>query len=416
MKILFITSRIPWPLEKGDKLRAYNQLKGLAAHHEIILCSLQDQPIPSDAEKELKTFCTQVHFLCFGKGTAFSNLLRGLLNGLPLQVAWFYHPTAARAIHALIKNEKPDCIYCQLIRTTEYVRDVASIPKVLDYMDAFSKGVERRLPKISPLLRPVYRMEYRRLLRYEKEIFDCFNQHTIISEQDRDLNPHPEHSKIHVVPNGIDTTFFRPQVTKKKYDILFNGNMGYPPNIESAEYLVHEIMPLVWKTHPRTTLLISGANPHPKVLRLRSENIVVSGWVDDVRDSFATSSMLVAPMQSSIGLQNKILEAMAMGVPCITSRLSSNATGAEHGRTILVADHPEEYKQLIVRLLDHPDEARRIADAAREFVQKAFNWEVVSKHIEQIIKNSVCDLRDFSEPSGTRARPKEYRRGYSGLR
>lgn len=388
MKILVITSRIPWPLEKGDKLRIYHQLKTLGRTNEIILCALQDQAIPEGAEAELKKFCRSIHFFRFGKIALFFHLLRGLFNGWPLQVAWFYHPKAARQIHDLIAREKPDCIYCQLIRTAEYVRTIRDVPKVLDYMDVFSKGVDRRLPKISPLLRPVFRLEYKRLLRYEAAVFDDFDERTIISEQDRALIPHPQRDKIGIVPNGVDTEFFQPKNIEKKFELLFNGNMSYPPNVESVEYLVREVLPLVHRTRPDVRLLISGATPAQRVLALKSDHVIVSGWVDDVRDSFASAKMLVAPMQSSIGLQNKLLEAMAMRLPCITSRLSNNAIGAEDGKEILVADSPEAYAQHILHLLDHPDAAAQLADNALVFVKEKFDWVAMNARLEALLHHA----------------------------
>lgn len=388
MKLLFLTSRVPWPLEKGDKLRAYHQLKQLSAHFEITLVALNDQPLHPDAQQELKKYCKSIHVFPLSRFTVGINLLRGLFSGLPFQVAYFYTPAVAAKISALIASEKPDRIYCQLIRTGEYVRDVKNIPAVIDFMDIFSKGVERRISKVSPFLRPLFRMELKRLLRYERAAFERFNERLIISEQDRDLLPHSDRMKTHVVYNGVDTDYFRPQQLEKKYTILFNGNMNYPPNIESAEYLVRRILPIVHRTHPETTVLISGATPAARILAMQSDKVTVSGWVEDVRTSFAASIMLVAPMQSSIGLQNKLLEAMAMQLPCITSSLSNNALGAEPGKEILVADTPEAYAAHIVRLLGDAEEVRRLGEAGLQLVKTKFNWEAGCIQLAKIIRDA----------------------------
>ena len=385
MKILAITSRVPWPLEKGDKLRAYNQLRELAANNEVILCALNDTSLHPDAEKELKKFCREVHVLPLGKAGIFFNLLRGFFSGLPMQVAYFTSASAKRRIDDIIHRTQPDRIYCQLIRTAEYVRNVNDIPCVIDYMDVFSKGVERRLQKVNALKRPVFRMEWKRLLRYEENVFVRFGASTIISTQDRDLLPVKQKEKIIVVPNGVDTDFFAPAEAAKDYELLFNGNMNYPPNVESAVYIVKRILPLVWKKNPGVKLLISGANPSAEVQALASENVTVTGWVDDVRESFARSKMLVAPMQSSIGLQNKLLEAMAMRLPCITTTLSNNAVKAVPDSQILVADTPEQFAAHIQTLLDFPEKAERLAENGYRLVHEKFNWKQTCQLLEKVI-------------------------------
>jgi sugar transferase (PEP-CTERM/EpsH1 system associated) len=385
VKILCLTSRLPWPLEKGDKLRAYHQLKHLSKNHTIILCALNDTRIHPDAEKELKKFCSEIHICELSKIGIFFNLVRGLFSGIPFQVAYFTSPAAKKKIDKIISDTKPERIFAQLIRTAEYVRDHKEIPRTLDYMDIFSKGIERRIPKAKKLWRWLFRMEWQRLLAYEKAVSEDFNALTIISEQDRDLLPVNDPKAVHVIANGVDTEFFKPVAAEKDYDLLFNGNMNYPPNIESVIYLVHKVLPIVRRKKPHLKVLISGATPAPEVLALQSDYVTVTGWVDDVRKSFARSKILVAPMQSSIGLQNKLLEAMAMKIPCITTTLSNNALKAIPDAQVLVADTPEKFAEEIFLLLDHPDKAERLAENGYKMVHDRFNWDQTCSALEQVI-------------------------------
>lgn len=393
MKLFCLTSRVPWPLEKGDKLRAYNQLRELSKNHEIVLCALNDSALHPDAESELKKFCSEVHIVPLSKISIFFNLVRGFFNGLPLQVAYFTGNAAKRKIDSLIANTKPDRIYCQLIRTAEYVKNQRSIPRIIDYMDVFSKGVERRIEKVNAIKRPFFRMEWKRLLRYEEQAFGYFEAHSIISSQDCNLLPVKEKDQITIIPNGVDTDFFAPSEKEKDYELLFNGNMNYPPNVESAVYIAEKILPVLRKTKPGIRLLISGANPSPEVQALQSEKITVTGWVDDVRDSFARSKILVAPMQSSIGLQNKILEAMAMQLPCITTSLSNNAVKAIPDSQILVADSPEQFATHINMLLDHPEKAKQLAMNGYKMVHEKFNWQQTTALLEKIILNADAKIK-----------------------
>ncbi|MES2590864.1 MAG: glycosyltransferase [Bacteroidota bacterium] len=384
MKILVLLSRVPYPLDKGDKLRAFNQIKQLSKNNQIILFALNDTQLDNEAVTELKKYCSAISIIKFTKVTIFFNLLRALFNGKPLQVGYFHFSKAQKKVDALIKKHKPDHIYCQLIRTAEYIKSHPNIPKTLDYMDVFSKGMERRKSTEPFYMRPILALEHRRLLRYERKTFQYFKHKTIISEQDKNLIPHPKKHEIHVVPNGVDTTYFRAIPHKKEFELLFNGNMNYPPNIESVEYLVNKIMPLVWKRLPNVRLLISGASPNDKVLALKSNKVVVSGWVDDIRENFAKSKILVAPMQISIGLQNKLLEAMAMQLPCVTSTLANSALGAKPNEQILVADTPEQYVESIVNLLQDEAMAKRIGMNGFTFVTNNFNWLNATRILERL--------------------------------
>jgi polysaccharide biosynthesis protein PslH len=308
MKVLVLLSRVPYPLEKGDKLRAFNQIRELSKKHQIILFALNDTKLDEKALTELKKYCVAISIVKFSKFTIFFNLLRALFNGKPLQVGYFYFEKAQKKVNELIKKHSPDHIYCQLIRTAEYVKDHPGIPKTLDYMDVFSKGIERRKSTDPFYMKPFLALEYRRLLKYERKVFERFNNRTIISEQDRALIPHSRRTMITVVPNGVDTSYFKPMHHAKDFELLFNGNMNYPPNIESVEYLVEKVMPYVWNKMPGTRLLISGASPSAAVLDLASDKVIVSGWVEDIRVNFSRSKVLVAPMQISNADQHRTAE------------------------------------------------------------------------------------------------------------
>lgn len=385
MKILILLSRVPYPLEKGDKLRAFNQIKHLSKKHEIILFALNDHPLHKDAIGTLKSYCSEIKIINLSGFTLFCNLIQSFFKGHPFQVGYFYSNKGQKEIDALVKKHKPDHIYCQLIRTAEYVKKYPDIPKTIDYMDVFSKGMERRSYTAPFYLKPIFRMEYHRLLRYEHHIFDYFRNKVIISEQDRSLIPHPKNKEISVISNGVDTDYFKPVERKKEFELLFNGNMNYPPNVESVEYLVKNILPLVLKKYPNTRLLISGTSPSQKVYTLRSRSVFVTGWTNDIRENFSKSKILVAPMQISIGLQNKLLEAMAMKIPCITSSLANNALGAEKGKSILVADKPEEYAEHIITLLENEEIAKEIAMNAYNFILQNYNWESTTNKLERIL-------------------------------
>ncbi len=388
MKIFILLTRIPYPLEKGDKLRAFNHIKYLSKNNEITLFALNDSKVNKEkAFQALQPYCRSINFFDLSKFSILFNVLLAFFNGKPLQTGYFFSRRAKKRINKIISVTKPDHIFCQLVRVAEYVKN-QNIPKTLDYQDVFSKGVERRIHPASFYLKPILKLEYKRLLKYENKIFDYFDNKTIISEPDRELIPHSEKDKIVIVMNGVDTDFFKPIDRKKEYDIVFTGNMGYPPNVNGVEFLVKQILPIVRKNKPEIKALIAGANPDRKVIAVKSKNIHVTGWVEDIREYYAKARIFIAPMQIGTGLQNKLLEAMAMKIPCISSHLANNALNAKSGKEIKIGNSAEEYAQHIIYLLDNKDKADEIALNGYNFVLNNYNWEKATEKLEELMLNS----------------------------
>jgi glycosyltransferase involved in cell wall biosynthesis len=266
----------------------------------------------------------------------------------------------------------------------EYAR-FQKIPKTLDYQDVFSAGVKRRSQTSAFYLKPILNLEYKRLLKYEHDIFEDFNNKTIISIPDRDLIPHPEREKIAVVINGVDTSFFKPLKMEKEYELVFTGNMGYPPNVNAANFLAKEILPIVHQKKPGVKLTIAGATPHPSVQALKSELVNVTGWVDDIRQCYAKAKIFIAPMQIGTGLQNKLLEAMAMKIPSITSQLANNALSAKHGEEILEGRSAAEFASHILNILENPELANKLSENGYAFVHQNYNWTAATQKLEKLM-------------------------------
>jgi len=383
MKIFVLLSRVPFPIEKGDKLRAFHQIRCLAKNNQIILCCLSNMPVHPEALNVLNSFCTELHIIPIGKTGMLWNLIKAFFNGNPLQVGYFYRSSAQKKINFLLKNSNPDHIYCQLIRVSEYVKD-SVIPKTLDYQDIFSTGAKRQAERAPAWQRFLYLLESRRLLKYEHNIFNKFDHKTIISQPDRDLLLHASRNEVEIIPNGVDQEYFHPVKKQKTHDIVFTGNMGYPPNIDAACFIAEEIFPLVIKRFPNATLLLAGATPHAKVIALQTSNITVTGWLPDIRDSYASASVFIAPMRIGTGLQNKLLEAMAMQLPCITSILANQALGAKENEEILVGTTAKEYADHIISLMQNEATAGELARKGYNFVSKTFSWEHSTSNLENL--------------------------------
>ena len=389
MKIFVLLPRIPWPLEKGDKLRAFNQIKQRAQNNEVVLCALNDEKAnKEEAFKALQPYCISVTFIDISKLSILFNIIKAFFKGLPLQCGYFYNKKTHNKIKGLIEKHKPDMLFGQLLRVAEYIRHEKT-PKTIDYQDVFSIGMKRRSEIASFYKKPFFNMEYNRLRRYEHDIFNDFDVKTIISAQDRNLIDHERKNEILIVPNGVDHEYYTPQDCEKKYDIVFTGNMAYAPNVNAVEYLANHILPLVWKQLPETKLYIAGATPDPRVKKVASEKIIISGWIDDMRDAYAQSRIFIAPMRIGTGLQNKLLEAMSMRLPCITTTLANNPLGAEIDKEILVGNNEHELAQHIITLLTDKEKANTLAQSGYDFVRRVYDWSEATKIMETEMKLKI---------------------------
>lgn len=384
-KIVIITSRFPYPLEKGDKLRAYHQIKQLAKHFEIHLISTSETKVkPKDIE-QLRPFCASIKVFRIGIIQKHIGTIKALLGIRPAQVGYFYQYSIHKKINKILNTLKPDHIYCQLIRASEYVKNYHDCPKTIDYMDALSKGMERRSLNARFIKKLFFEIEFMRLAKYENSIFEYFEHHTIISDQDRRYILHKNANKIEVVPNGVDESFLKKrEETTKTVDLVFTGNMSYPPNVTAAQFIVNEILPLLPDS---IRVKIAGSSPAKDVLNLASSRIHVTGYVDDIQEAYCSAELFVAPMFLGTGLQNKLLEAMALGVPCITTSMANNALGAEPEKEILIADNAEAFAHQIQRLQENPELKKELIDNGRAFIVDNYKWSTVTDKLIQLIND-----------------------------
>lgn len=385
MKILVLLSRMPYPLEKGDKLRAFQQIKALSGRHEIHLFALNAGKLHPEALDKLKPFCRSIKVVSLSRIHIFINLINTIFRGIPFQAGYFFSNAILLKVEERIKKLQPDLVYCQLIRMAEYAKELHGIPKVIDYQDLFSRGMEQRAERAAFYLKPFLKYEAKLLKRYENKVFGWFDEHIIISSQDRSFMTHPDKEKVHIIPNSIDRNVFSIQPCAKKTDLLFVGNMNYEPNIDCAVYMVKEILPLVKKEIPDATLEIAGANPNAKVLALASPAVSITGWVDDMRPIYAKARVFCAPMRMGTGLQNKLLEAMASKVPCVTTSLCNNALKAVSGKSILIGDTSQDFARHIISLLKSEESSAILSSNAYEFITMYYDEQVVIRQLESIL-------------------------------
>ncbi len=386
MKIVVLTSRIPYPLEKGDKLRIFHQIKHLAKTHEICLICLNESTENIDTSVLLE-MVSELHIIQLEKWKIPFRLFFALFHNLPFQVEYFLERKNKKQIENIIQKFQPNHIYCQLIRTSEYVKDLFQFEKSIDYMDAFSAAALRRAKTEKGFQKLFWKVENERVKKYERSIYDYFNQHSIITEQDRNLLAIPSNKNISIVPNGVDTAYFKNSNQNKKHDLVFAGNMNYPPNIAAAIFLVEEILPKLISQFPKITLLIAGANPSAEVQNLASEHVTVSGWMNDIREAYCQSRVFVAPMFIGAGMQNKILEAMSSELPVITTTLAAEAFKEKDFSKVIEANSSFEFAKAIQYYL--LNEGAQISDGKknRTYVEEKYSWNISNKKLDQCLSN-----------------------------
>ncbi len=376
-------------MERGDKLRAYYQIKYLSQFHEIYLFAASEEEIKDSWIEELKPYCKNIFTSKISLTDKAIGIGHALVKKWPLQTGICYKKSFHQVFKKSLIQFKIDAVYCQLIRMVPYCEDVA-LPKILDFMDAFGEGMKRRANLVSFLESKIYNFESNRVLKYENACYKLFDLGTIISENDKKALGLNNSDNIVVISNGIDTNKFHPSKNNiKSYDVGLIGNMGYLPNIEAAEYLVN-IIAKEYKSRYDCDLriLIAGARPDARVLALKNDNVKVLGWLENIVDAYHNISVMCAPIQSGTGQLNKILESMACGVPVVCLEHLNQSIKAINGETIITTNL-ESMAEVIHNLLHNKDLYKAIAINSQSFVTNKYAWTSATEPLNQCFSNII---------------------------
>lgn len=391
MKILVVLPRFPYPLEKGDKLRAYNQIKYLSQNNEIYLFCVSHKSVAPEHIDALRPFCKEIRVVSSPRLVNYKNIVRNYFYAKSLQIGYWDSQRARKAYRRFEEQVQPDVIYSQMVRTMTYVSRSLR-PKVMDFQDSLSMNTERRMDHARGLWHYILHFEFKMLRSSEYNSFRIFDALTIISDADSEAIPHRKNGEIHIVPNGVDFEYFHPVICEKKYDIVFCGNMSYEPNTRATDYLIGKVMPLVWKQRPETTVHIAGADPKKRILKMGEDpRITISPNVEDIRQCYATARLLAAPMQTGSGLQNKLLEAMSMRIPCVTTSIANNSLHATPAQDILIADNPQQFADYIIELLGNEPLRDTLTLSAYDFVHQNYDWAKTGERLEKILRDAAAD-------------------------
>lgn len=384
--ILVIMSRIPYPPVGGDRVKGYNLIKILSKNYKVTLLSLTDKKMSHEQKAFLEEYCADYKTFYKPKWQSIINIPKSLYNNKPLQVNYYYFNDVQHYVNEIIKQHH--IVINTLIRTSEYIIHNTNKPKLLDMVDLISLNYERSRERVSSRVwRLIYNFEFERLQKYEKACLKNYDCSFLVNKQESEYCS--QYGNVHWLPNGVNEDLFNynKKSSSIKNGVAFFGRMDYQPNVDATIWFIENILPLINK---EINFYIVGSDPVAKILDLAKSNnrIHVTGYVEDPFILLNSCFAIVAPMQTGGGIQNKILESMALGKIVITNSLGSNPIiGAKHGTHLLSEDNIIEYAKLVNDVFLNHDFYEDIEINARQFVHNNFTWSSYEQQLVGLIES-----------------------------
>lgn len=381
MRVLFLSTWLPYPPNQGSKIRAYHLLRALSDRHDVGLISFQDGEVKHEWLDHLGELCSSVQVIT-REPFVQSRLgaLLGWFSSQPRSVVGSFSPEMAVAVEAKTVRWKPDIIMALTFVAVSYARKLQAQLKIADVDNLLAHMLFEEYQQSRHLLSKMRRyIAYLKFKQYERELYRPFDMNLVTSGYDaqriRKYIP-LEKEQVCVVPNGVDLEFFKPGLFEKRTNaMVFNGSITYAPNYDAMEYFLSDIFPAIKREVPEAKIAITGSTDGIKMDSLPSgSSIRFTGYVEDIREVVARSTLCVVPLRKGAGTRLKILEAMALGVPVISTSKGAEGLEVERGRHLLIADDPIDFAASCIRLLHDRTEAGRIASEASRLVREKYGW------------------------------------------
>ncbi len=394
MRILMLCQRLPYPLTKGEKIRAFHHLRFLARRHEVTLASLVDAPEDLQHIDQLKMLGAEIETMSLSPRTAKIRSLLALPLGRPMTLRYFSSPVLRERVWDLLARKAYDLIFVYSSAMMQYVEDIHDIPIVVDFVDMDSHKWEQyarhRVFPVSLL----YAIEGKRMGTYERRVAEVADTNILVSSAEVALfQANAPAARVAVVPMVVDTEYFSPNGSSGSSGpptVIFTGVMDYFPNVDAVRYFAREIYPRIQQKVPRARFHIVGQRPKGAVRRLaRFPGVHVVGGVPDVRPFFTAAHVAVAPLRIAQGMQTKILEAMAMGLPVVATGRAFEGIDAQPGAEIFVEDDPAGFADRVSELLGNAELRVRAGAYARKFVESHHAWEPAMIRLDTVLHAAV---------------------------
>ena len=424
-RVLFLTHRVPYPPDRGDRIRAFHILQFLAARYDVSLAAVSDEPVTSDQMQVIESFTQRV---AIQKINAKWGKLRGLVSlalGGAVSPAYFYRPALAKTIAAWHREEPFDAIVTFCTGMVSYARAItqehrperavpiahdnqefsgAKTPQtamrsaarsrnvtpihIIDLVDVDSAKWAQYAKHSKFPMNLIYAAEAKRLRAIEAGEHDHFDAIGVVSEAEANIyrNEVCQHPGLTVLRHAVDTQFHQPMADANSKTIVFIGVRNYKPNVEGIIWFVRNVMPLLREQVPDVKLQIIGRHPSPHVTSLSSEaNVEVIGSVPDVRDYLRAAVASIAPLQIARGVQTKVLEAMASGRVAVCSKGAAEGIHGNGGEHLLICDSPSQWAATLTNVITQPALRSRIASQARQRIEDQYRWEKCYEPLEKLI-------------------------------
>lgn len=377
-RILYLVHRVPYPPNRGDRIRSYHLLRYLAERAEVHLATLADEPTPSDTITELNRLCAAVAIEPLGT-TRWLRAAASLARGRSATEGLFQSAALRSTIREWSRRKPFDAVvvFCSSMMQYASLNELSGLPIVVDLVDVDSQKFHdyarvRRGPK-----RWLYQLEGRRLRALEQSLPTRVKAVSLVSEAEADIyRSFCPNDRTLAIPNGVDLAYFQPRdPSSRRPRCVFVGALDYPPNIEGIRWFCREAWPRIRRQCPQATLAVVGRNPDPAVRQLASlPGVEIHGSVPDIRPHLADACVTVAPLQIARGVQNKVLEAMAMARPVIASPGAAEGLAVVAGTDLLIASTAEEWASAVCDTLDDTRRQQALGAAGRRFVESRHDW------------------------------------------
>jgi sugar transferase (PEP-CTERM/EpsH1 system associated) len=404
LKILFLSHRIPFPPNKGEKIRTFHQLKHLVdAGHQVSVIAPYEDDSELDFFKALEQqYCEKVIGIKLGAKPR--RLITGIISGKALSVSNFYSKALQLLLDGLLNQHQFDVIICTASSMAEYIFKSSTLtthkPPVLlmDFMDLDSDKWRQYAQRSAYPMKWVYLRETKLIGKFEQQIAQTFNACFFITEAEKALfcKTIGKVDNIYAVENGMDTQVFKPAVNKvipEQPILLFTGVMDYAPNVDAVVWFVDNIWQQVLKKWPQAQFYIAGMSPSDKVKALEvNQGIVVTGFVDDILPYFDKASVFVGPFRIARGVQNKVLQAFACGLPVVSTAMGAEGIRCKDGESILIAHTADEFMQKLTVLHEDKILVKTMTDNALNIIQQHYAWDGVLQPFDDVLHQQVGGL------------------------
>ena len=388
MRLLFVTYRFPAYSGDATSNTVFNLVKYFSRDHEVSLVGLAPGPIPKESRDQLGEYCRRIEAVAWPKWRGALSAARGLFSSEPLQVWYFRSKALARKVKEVVAEERIEMAYGYHLRSGQFLAELNSIPRVIAIQPAqiLHFGRRHELTR-NPLMKAIYGMEHRRLIGYEANLARKFSSCLLISEKDRDaIDPGHQLHNVFYNPHGTDVDSFAPPVdlVREENSLVFCGAMYMDTNFDAVLHFHRNILPLIWAKRPETRFTIVGKRPPQSVLKLAVDpRISVTGYVDDVRPYLWKATVGVNPIRMAAGLQNKLLEGLAAGLPMVISAEANEGIHAPEGRAVRIGRTVEEFADHVVELLSNQAAAKALAVEGMTYVQSRWSWEYNFRSLQE---------------------------------